>query len=157
MVYLIFEYPLKWLREASQILKLHKSFGKLFIQLLDFSEHVSFLVPNSHLLRQLWDYQKGAPRSLLLRFDNVTENVVANVKHILATGSNQLGKHITVATRVDFVFSEWPRVATEFSGAGFNFDFLHACAFLEEQGFPCVNQNVIKVGSPVATWFFIIQ
>ena len=46
------------------------------------------------LLHQFGDDEEGAPAADLLRLENVAEDVVAAVQHVLAFGADQVGEHL---------------------------------------------------------------
>ena len=63
-------------------------FGEDFVELLDLSEHVAFLVPNKHLLREFWNDEKRAPSALLLRLNYVTKDVVSHVQYVFTAATD---------------------------------------------------------------------
>ena len=71
-------------------------------------------MPRGELLGELGHDEERAPSALLLRLDNVAEDVVSHVQHVFASRADELREDIAVAARVHLVLFEWTCVATEF-------------------------------------------
>ena len=92
---------------------LHELLGQNLVQSFNFAEDISFVMPDGQLLRKLRNDQERAPSSLLLRLDDVAEDVVSHVQNVFASRSDELGKDVTAAARVDLVRFQRSRMAAK--------------------------------------------
>ena len=74
-------------------------------------------MPHDELLRQLGYDQERAPRSLLLRLDDVAEDVVSHVQHVFAARADELGEDVAAAARVDHVLAQRTGMAAKLLNA----------------------------------------
>lgn len=65
------------------------------VKALQLSEKCALLSPHMQLTHQLRHYQECPPPTNLLALEDVTEDVVPNIQHILTLGSHQVSEHIT--------------------------------------------------------------
>jgi len=76
---------------------LHQSLSQLSVKALQVGPDAALLVPDDHLLGELGHDQERPPGALLLRLDDVAEDVVAHVQHVLAARADQLREDLAVA------------------------------------------------------------
>ena len=105
-----------------------------------------------YLFIEFWHYQECSPSLDLLTLDNISKDMISNIQHILALGSNQLGQHLTVSSAVHRVLLHIVRLAhiivpdTQLPSG-----LVHSpqdCSLVEEQRLSSVNKCVVKVRLP---------
>ena len=79
----------------------------------------SLLGPHRQLLSDFWDNQEGSPSPLLLGLEDVAEDVVSDVEHVVATRLQHLADHVARAARVDLPLLRRTHVPTDLEGTRF--------------------------------------
>ena len=74
-----------------------KKFADRRVQFFQRVEKIPFVMKDLELVIQLGHDQHRSPRFLLLRFDDISEYVIANVQHIFAHRSDQFRDDLTRA------------------------------------------------------------
>lgn len=88
------------------------SLSKHDVQVLQLVKQLTLVRPHVEFLHQFWHNEEGAPSPDFLRLQNITENVITNVQHILSFGLDELGEHIARSARVNVSLFQRPRVGS---------------------------------------------
>lgn len=120
------------------------------IQVLQFGKQLTLVRPDVQLLHELRHNQECSPSTDLLTLQNITENVIAHVQHVLSLGAQQRGEHVTRTARVDMTLAKCSDVSAHPKGARFGVHLTENRSLTEEQRFLGVYDDNIEVGGPLA-------
>ena len=96
--------------------------------------------------------QEGSPSLLLLGFEDVAEDVIADVKNVFPASPDHVGEGLAIPSRVDLTLPKGAHVLANLELARVSIDSASDRVLAEETGLSSVNDHVVEERNPMTPW-----